>query len=214
MKRLGDRADVVAAIAVRRKRNCLAATFEVAEPDAGREDVHLPAGVVDVVLAVHAPSVRIEQVRDRGAEGRVPAVADVQRPRRIRGDELDDRLPAAAGIAAPVAGAVRQHAAHLRLPGRGRHEEIDESGAGDFGFRDDLVRRQARRRSSGRARAGFARAAFAACIATFVAKSPCVTSRARSTAGAGAARRRGFPAEALRARPPRVFRPGFSSAQV
>ena len=72
----------------------------------------------------------------------MPAVADVQRPGRIGGDEFDDRLPPGAGIAAPVGGSLREHAAHLGLPGRGRHEEIDEAGAGDLGLRDDLVRRQ------------------------------------------------------------------------
>ena len=116
---LGHGAHVVAAIAVRRERERLAAEFEVAQPHARREDVHLAAGVVHVVLAVHAPAVGLEQVRDRRAEGGVPAVADVQRPGRVRGDELDDRAPAAAVVAAPVACALREHARSSR-PARRR----------------------------------------------------------------------------------------------
>jgi hypothetical protein len=34
--------------------------------NADREDVHLPAGIVDVVLAVHAEAGRVEQVGERG----------------------------------------------------------------------------------------------------------------------------------------------------
>ena len=87
---LRDRAHVVAAVAVGWKPELLAAQLEVTQPHAGREDVHLAARVVHVVLAVHAPAVGREQVRDAGAEGGMPAVADVQGPGRIRGHELDD----------------------------------------------------------------------------------------------------------------------------
>ena len=78
---------------------CSPQALEVAQPDARREDLHLPAGVVDVVLALHREAGGVEQVRERGAEGGVSAVADVQRAGRVRRDELDDHAPACAAAA-------------------------------------------------------------------------------------------------------------------
>ncbi len=49
---LGDRIHVVAAIAVRRKRQLFGCQLEIAQPHAERENVHLPPGIVDVVLAL------------------------------------------------------------------------------------------------------------------------------------------------------------------
>ena len=69
--------------------------LEIAQPDADREDVHLPAGIVDVVLAVHVVAGGLEQVGERRADRRPAAVADVQRAGRIRRHELDDHLAAA-----------------------------------------------------------------------------------------------------------------------
>jgi len=89
---------------------------------------------------VHAPAIRLEQVRDRRAEGGVPAMADVKRPGRVRRDELDQRPPAGAIVAAPVTRTFLEHAAHLGLPGGGRHEEVDEARARDLGLRDEVVR--------------------------------------------------------------------------
>ena len=136
-----DRADVFTAIAVRRERQGLAAQLQVAQPGAGREDVHLPARVVHVVLAVHAPAVGGQQVGDRRAVGGMPAVADVQRPGRVRRDELDDGPAAGAAVAATVLLAFGEHAFHLGLPGGGRQEEIDEAGSRDLGLRDQRVPR-------------------------------------------------------------------------
>jgi hypothetical protein len=49
-----DGMHVVAAIAVRWERQRCAGGLQVPQPGAEREDIHLPAGIVDVVLAVHA----------------------------------------------------------------------------------------------------------------------------------------------------------------
>jgi hypothetical protein len=48
-----DGMDVIAAVAVGRKFNALPAALEIAQPGADRQDVHLPPGIVDVVLALH-----------------------------------------------------------------------------------------------------------------------------------------------------------------
>ncbi len=140
-QRRRDRAQVIPAIAVRRELETLAAELEIAQPHRRSQDLHLAAGVVHVVLAVHAPAVGLQQVRDRRAERRVAAVADVQRPGRVGRDELDDGGPAAPAVAAPVGRARRVHARDLALPGGGRQEEVDESRPRDLGPGDQLVRR-------------------------------------------------------------------------
>jgi hypothetical protein len=85
----GDVPDIIAAIAVGGKAQVLAAQFQVAQPHRGGEDVHLPAGVVDVILAMDRKADRRQQVRHHGAIGRAPAMADVQGTGGIGGDELD-----------------------------------------------------------------------------------------------------------------------------
>ena len=139
---VGDRAEVIAAIAVARERELFAEAFEVAQPDARREDIHLPAGVVDVVLAMHAEAGGVEQVGERCAERSVATVADVQRTRRIRRDELDDDALARAELAPAIRAALVDDARQFGLAGRGREEEIDEAGSRDFDARNQVVCRQ------------------------------------------------------------------------
>ncbi len=81
---LGNRHNVVAAVAVRGKRETLAAVLEISQPGADRQNFHLAARIVDVVLALHAVAHCLEQIRDGRAERGMPAMTDVQRARRIR----------------------------------------------------------------------------------------------------------------------------------
>ncbi len=128
----GDRQQVVALVAVRRERHRLAEPLEVAQPDADREDVDLPAGVVDVELAVDGVSGGEQQVAERGAVGGVPAVADVQRPGRVRRHELEQDPLAAAGRAPAVGVALVEGRAELGVVGGRREVEVDEAGTGDL----------------------------------------------------------------------------------
>ena len=59
----GDGAHVVAAVAVGWKCQHLALKLEIAHPGAGREDIHLPAAVVDVVLPPDLIADGTQQVR-------------------------------------------------------------------------------------------------------------------------------------------------------
>ncbi len=94
-----------------------------------RFDLH--AGIVVVILAVHAPALGAEEVADRIAQGRLAAVAHVQRPRGIGGDELDQHaLAVVLLVAEPVAGG--QHLAHDLLLGGGFEADVQEAGAGDL----------------------------------------------------------------------------------
>ncbi len=133
--------DVVALVGVGREGDLDAEEGEVAQPGRQRQDVHLTASVIDVVLARHVVACKGEHVRQRGAVGRAAAVADVQRAGRIGGDELHLHLHALGGAAAEVR-ALAEHLAHDSGLGVGGEGEIDESGTGDFGLGDQFRGRQ------------------------------------------------------------------------
>ncbi len=80
---VGHGAHVVPLISVGREGHRLATRLQVAQPHADGENVHLPPGVVDVVLALHVEAGGLQQIGHRRAVGRVSTMADVQRPGRI-----------------------------------------------------------------------------------------------------------------------------------
>ena len=134
--------DVFGAIAVRRERDGLAAQLEVTQIDADREDVDLPAGIVDVVLAIDRVPGGLEQVAERRAIRRAAAVAHVHGAGGIGRNEFDHHLAAGADVAAPVSRALFGHVLQRGEPRVLRQTEIDEAGAGDLGARDQRIRRQ------------------------------------------------------------------------
>ena len=128
----GDRNDVLAAIAICREGEALAAALEISQPGARRQNFHLPAGIVDVVLAGDPVAHRLEQIGDARAEGRMPAVSHVQRAGGVGRYEFhQDRSPAA-GLRFAVVGPLGEHAADFRVVGVFLEKKIDESGARDF----------------------------------------------------------------------------------
>ena len=133
---------VVALVAVVGEAHRHAAEVEVAQPHAHRQDVHLAAVVVDVVLAIDRVAVGLEQVAQGRAIGRAAAVAHVQRTVRIGRDELKHHRLARAGIGAAVALATLEHAAD-RAHQAGRADvEVDEARARDLGLLDQARLRQ------------------------------------------------------------------------
>ena len=128
----GDVDHVLALVAIVREAHVDAAELVIAQPHRHRQDVHLPAGVVDVVLALYLVAGRFQQVGDGGAVGGAAAMADVQRAVRIGGNEFDgDRFARLADMAAVLA-AEFEHATNRGQPARLRDGEIDEAGAGDL----------------------------------------------------------------------------------
>ena len=105
--------------------------------DRGAEELDLPAGVVEVVLALDLMTGKGEQARNGVAVGAVPRRADRERPCRIRRDELDlnplglSRLPAAV---------VWPDLCERLAEPAGRQPEIDKARSGDVGTLD-LVER-------------------------------------------------------------------------
>ena len=104
---------VIAAVAVVREAHADAAQFQITHPDADRQDVHLPAGIVDVVLALHAVAGGLLDVGQAGAIGRATAVAHMQRAVRVGRNEFDGHRFARAFRLMAEAFALFQRAAPL-----------------------------------------------------------------------------------------------------
>src|SRR3546814_2030558 len=94
--------------------------------------VDLRAGIVVIELALHRPAVGVEYARDAVADHRGAAVADVQRPGRVRGHVLHAGAAALAGSIAAVGVALPQDGAKLALPGRFGHAHVQEPRPGDL----------------------------------------------------------------------------------
>ena len=92
----------------------------------------LRARVVVVELPRYAPALRFEQSADRVAEGRLPAVPDVERAGGIGRDELDDYRASARAVRATVALARSQYDLRRVLLCCRVNPEIYEAGAREF----------------------------------------------------------------------------------
>ncbi len=133
---LADFLDVPAAVAVRGEGELLAAVLQIPQPGADRQNLHLAAGVVDVVL--------LEQIGDARAEGGMPAVADMQGTGGIGGHELHLHRSACAGERSAVMPCLLQHLGDFRVIGVLGKKEVDEAGARDL----DLGHRRAARQQA------------------------------------------------------------------
>ena len=113
------------------------------QPQRGGERLGLQAAVVQIVLGVdlvaRVPQDAYQAVAERGGA----AVADVQRPGRIGGHELQQHLAPASRLGAKGL-ALPQHLSDHRRPRRRRQAQVDEAGPGDLGGCDHLVRRERR----------------------------------------------------------------------
>ena len=95
------------------------------------QGVNLHARVVVIELAVYLPALGAVQVADGVANGRLAAVAHVQRAGGIGGDELDQNVCATVGLVAKL-GTLRQHFAHDLLLGSGLQANVQKAGACNF----------------------------------------------------------------------------------
>ncbi len=130
---LGDLKDVIALVDLLGVGDVGAALLQVAQPDAEGEDLHLPAGVVDVVLALDAVPRRLEHPHEGVAVGRPPPVPDVQRAGRVGRDKLDLNPLGALLHAAAVALPLHQHLADHPVLDALLQVQVDEAAAGDLG---------------------------------------------------------------------------------
>jgi hypothetical protein len=137
-------AHIVALVGIGRERNINAVLFEVAQPGRQSEDVHLSAGIIDVILARYVPAGEGQQARQRSAIGSATTMADMQRAGRVGRDEFDLHfLPATEQSNdrsfPPSTSTALEHASVLARCIQG---EIDETGASDFGLFDQYRYRQ------------------------------------------------------------------------
>ena len=116
---------VVAAVAVLRRL-----LAPGARPDRLAEALHLAAGVVHVVLALHTVARAREDAGERVAVRRVAGRRDRHRPGRVRAHELEVHVLATRPGAVPVA-RLDQRGERVEVPAVG-HEEVEEAGAGDL----------------------------------------------------------------------------------
>jgi hypothetical protein len=94
------------------------------------EVVHLVAGVVDVELARDVGAGRFQQPAQGVADGGPPGVAQVQRARRVGGDELQVDVLAGEGLAAAVRLALLDDALGQFARGPGGQAQVEETGPG------------------------------------------------------------------------------------
>ena len=76
-------AHIVSLIGIRRKRQRRPGDFEIPHPCGQRQNIHLPAGVVDIILTGHGEPRSFEQTGKACPVGRAAPVSHVQRPGRI-----------------------------------------------------------------------------------------------------------------------------------
>ena len=84
---------------------------------------------------MHAVARRLQKIADRGAEGRVAPVADVQRAGRIGRHKLQEDLRAVAAWLTTVLLAALEHGGDLVVIGRVANEEVDEPRSGNVDLR-------------------------------------------------------------------------------
>ncbi|OQA34525.1 MAG: hypothetical protein BWY57_00381 [Betaproteobacteria bacterium ADurb.Bin341] len=121
-------------VGIGRKGDDDAIQFQIAQPRRQGQDVHLPAGIIDVKLARHFPAGKRQQVGQRSTVGGTAAMPDMQRPGRVGGNEFNlNFLPPAQNKAAKIS-AQSQHPGDGCRLGSGIKGEIDEPGASDFGL--------------------------------------------------------------------------------
>jgi hypothetical protein len=127
------------------KGDRLVEQFEVAQPGRYGKDVHLPAGVIDVILARHLVAGKGQQRAQAGAVGGAAAMADMQRAGGIGGNEFDLQAAGHASVLRRAATEIIARRPAPRPPPRcapRRQREIDEAGAGDLDLRDKRRGRQ------------------------------------------------------------------------
>ncbi len=129
-ERLRNLGHVAASIAVDRQRLVVPEELPVARTHAQRQQLHLSARVVVVVLPMDVPAGPIEERGDRVTQRGLPSVAQVERPGGVGRHELDHDRAAFADVAPPVGGVGLENVVEHRCDGPRAEAEVQESGTG------------------------------------------------------------------------------------
>ena len=140
---LAERHEIIARIKPGRNlADIVAQRLAVAQHHGPCQHIDLRAGVVDVVFLGHVIACGAEQIGQRIAEHRAPAMADMHRPGRVGRDIFDiDLLPGPCrGLS--IGRARLEKVSQMPLPEHRREPQIDEAGAGDLKALNVLVAAQ------------------------------------------------------------------------
>ena len=131
--------DVVALVAVGGKLGVLAQGLKVAGVDGSVEEVHLGAGVVNVVFAGDLVAGGLEDGGEDAAKDGAAGVADVDGAGGVDADEFDHDLAGIGGWEGAEVVAGVEDFAHLPLEPLGAEAEVEEAGRGDPDLLDQVV---------------------------------------------------------------------------
>ena len=141
---LADRLQVVARIKPVGNCDLFAQRLAVAQECRARQNVHLAAGIVDVILARDVIAREGKKVRERVAEHGAATMPDVHRSGRIRRHVLDVELAAVAPRACTILHTALQDGAHQIVPDAGLERDVQKPrprdlDLGDIGIAFELL---------------------------------------------------------------------------
>ena len=136
---VGEVDDVVALITVGGELGVAAEGFEVAGIDGGVEEVHLGAGVVDVILAGDFVAGSLEYGGEDAAEDGATGVADVDGAGGVDADEFDHDLFWIRRVNSAVVVVCVQDCVDLALEPPGMEAEVEEAGGSGPDIFDEVV---------------------------------------------------------------------------
>jgi len=124
---------VVARVAFFRQRSVLAERLQVARLQGAPQHLHLPPGVVEVILALNLVADGFQHAGDGIADHRAACAPDVQRPGRVGADELHLGAPARADVQPAEVIALGDDRLHLLLEPVVAQAKVDETRPRDLG---------------------------------------------------------------------------------
>ncbi len=129
---LGNLSDVLAVVPVLGERHRAPEKLEVARAGRLGQELHLPACVIEVVLACDLVAGALEQPRDRVAQHRLPPVPDREGAGRVRAHELHLHATTLPRLRVAVRVSPREDLSQRLPPQRVGHEDVDEPRPGDL----------------------------------------------------------------------------------
>ncbi len=116
--------------------------IQITDPGGNGQNVHLTAGIVDVILTRHIPTGKRQQIGQARTIGRTTAVTDMERAGRIGRYEFDQHLGVLAQRTTTEMISLRQNGADDPGLGAGIEFEIDKTCTGDRNLADLGGKRQ------------------------------------------------------------------------
>jgi len=130
----GNVTNVISAVAIAGKGDLLTLIFEVPQPDAGGQDVHLASGIIDVVFAMDIETGCRQKICDHRAIGGAAAMSDVQGACWVCGNKLNLNLETFTHAAEAISISSVDYLFNDSILGFGVDKKINEAGPCDLGL--------------------------------------------------------------------------------